>query len=71
MKGDEFSQMERPLFPLEAEEMRPGGGSQRSANHNPTLTPSITGGEGQTKARGEASETADAALISVWIMTGE
>ncbi len=63
--------MEHPLFPLEAEEMRPGGGSQRSANHTLILTPSITSGEGQTTARGEAGETADAALISVRIMMGE
>lgn len=71
MKENEFSQMEYPDFPLEAKEMRPGGGSQRSANHNLTLTPSITSSEGQTQARGEASETADAALISVWVMVGE
>ncbi len=71
MKGDEFSQMEHPLFPLEAEEMRPGGGFQRPANHNFTLTLSITSSAGQSTGRREASETADAALISVWIMMGE
>lgn len=71
MKGDEFSQMEHPLFPLEAEEMRSQRGSPRSAYHSITLTLSITSGEGQTKERGEASETADTAFISVWIMVGE
>lgn len=71
MKGDEFSQMEHPIFPLGAEEIRTGGGSQRPANHNLTLTLSITSSEGQTQERGEASETADAALVSVWIMMGE
>lgn len=63
--------MEHPLFSLEREEMKPGGHSQRSANHNLTLTQSITSGEGQAKERWVASETADGALISVWIMMSE
>lgn len=71
MKGGGFSQMEHPLFSLEREEMKPGGCSQRSANHNLTLTQSITSGECQAKERWVANETADGALISVWIMMSE
>lgn len=60
-----------PLFPLKAEEMRPGGGSHGAANHNLTVLLSIMSSVGHTRARGEESETADAALISVWLMIGE
>lgn len=50
------------LVLLEGEEMRPGGGSRRSANHSLTLTPSITSRVGQSQERQE-SETADAAAV--------
>lgn len=51
--------------------MRPGGGSHGAANHNLTVPLSIMSSVGHTRARGEESETADAALISVWLMIGE
>lgn len=61
--------MKLPLFSLEAEGMRPDGGSQRSTNRNLTLAPC------QSRAAVvklmQRGETADAALTSVWVRHGD
>lgn len=44
-----------PPFPLEAEEMRLRGGSRRSDDRTVTLTPSITGREGQSEGEEEGA----------------
>lgn len=61
--------MKLPVFSLGAEEMRPEGGSQRSANRN--LTPAPCQSRAAVVKLMRRGETADAALTLVWVRHGD